>query len=160
LHPLTESSGVAGVDPPHLRRYSPSRGSHGMARHGVGPRGRERVDEVPRPGWGSRTRGRRSPTSSSASPAWNVPAPTSAGHSTSTIAFGVGSHTPGRAKRWSWCPGPCVPGARPVGSQAGPRVGPRGPAESGSGMGARPDQGDVIVKSGPSESGRGCRDPA
>ena len=26
LHPLTESSGVAGIDPPHLRRYSPSKG--------------------------------------------------------------------------------------------------------------------------------------
>ncbi len=41
----------------------------------VGPKGREGVDEVPRPGWGSRTRSRRSPTSCSASPAWNVPAP-------------------------------------------------------------------------------------
>jgi hypothetical protein len=47
-----------------------------------------------------------------------------------------------------------------VGSQAGSRVGPRSPAESGSGMGAQPDQGDVIVESGPSESGRGRRDPA
>ena len=70
--PDGEQRGGWGRPAPPSQILSVEGGSHGIARSA---KGREGVDEVPRPGWGSRTRGRRSPTSRPASPAWNVPAP-------------------------------------------------------------------------------------
>ena len=128
----------------------------------LGRRSRVGVDEVPSPGRSGRTRGRRSPTSPPQHPQRGTCLHLlGAGTSTSTIAFsGEGERT---RRGWLgggiWSPGPCVPGAKPLGAQAGPRVGPGGPAETGSGTVCRPDQGDM-VESRLSESGRGRRDPA
>ena len=105
------------------------------------------VDEVPCQGRSGRTRGRRSPTSPPSIPSveractcWVL------GPARPQLPFlGEGERT---RRGWLgggiWSPGPCVPGAGPLGAQAGPRVRPESPAETGSGNVCRPDQGDVI----------------
>ena len=113
----------------------------------LGRRSRVGEDEVPSPGRSGRTRGRRSPTSPPQHPQRGTCLHLlGAGTSTSTIAF---SGEGGRTRRgWLgggiWSPGPCVPGAGPLGAQAGPRVRPESPAETGSDNVCRPDQGDVV----------------
>ena len=113
----------------------------------LGRRSRVGVDEVPCQGRSGRTRGRRSPTSPPQHPQRGTCLHLlGAGTSTSTIAFsGEGKRT---RRGWLgggiWSPGPCVPGAGPLGAQAGPRVRPESPAETGSDNVCRPDQGDVV----------------
>ena len=145
LHPRPESS-KGGWDRPGppmevlSAREAPASGA-------LGRRSRVGVDEVPSPGRSGRTRGRRSPTSPPQHPQRGTCLHLlGAGTSTSTIAFsGEGERT---RRGWLgggiWSPGPCVPGAGPLGAQAGPRVRPESPAETGSDNVCRPDQGDVV----------------
>ena len=158
LRPQSESSRVGGFDPAHhegaLRRG-------GSCERCLDRRSRVGVDEVPGPGGvavhevdGVQLVRPSIPSVERACTCWVL------GPARPQLPFlGRGRTRRGCLGGGIWSPGPCVPGAKPLGAQAGPRVGPGGPAETGSGKVCRPDQGDV-VESKLSESGRGRRDPA